>query len=168
MRRFLFRPTASFALLTGFLVAFPVLCAAQEAGDDAETRLAVELLLDEMGAVETVVASIKSGIPIAKASTPELPEEFWDKFTRAILTEVDDLVDELVPLYVERFSLEEIQALTAFYRTPVGRHLVEEQPSMLAESQQIGAAWGERVALQVAQKMMTDPHNSGRIGAGGL
>lgn len=156
-RLLLRRCAASVALVLILAAGFPAIISAQEAARGSETRLAVEALLDEMGAVETVVTGIKAGIPMAKASSPELPDEFWDRFTKAILSEVDALVDALVPLYMERFSLDEIQALTAFYRSPVGQRLVEEQPGMLAESQQIGAVWGERVALQVAQKMMAGP-----------
>lgn len=145
------------AFLTVFAASATPVAAQQPSLDDPETREAVTALLEEMGAVQSVVAGIKSGIPNAQASSPELPDEFWDKFTKAILAEEDGLVDALAPVYAERFTLEEIRELTEFYKSPIGQRLVKEQPMMLTESYEIGAAWGEAVALQVATKMMAGP-----------
>lgn len=150
--------------IPAFLVAFAALATpslAQDASSlDPQTREAVSTLLDEMGAVQAVVAGIKASIPLAQASSPELPDEFWDRYTRAILAEVGGLVERLAPIYAERFTLQEIQALTEFYRSPLGKRLVEEQPRMMSESYEIGAAWGEEVAVQVATEMMAGPETN--------
>ena len=45
---------------------------------------------------------------------------------------------QYVDLYVETFSQDELEQLTAFYRTPLGQRLLEEQAHLAAEGSRIG------------------------------
>lgn len=49
----------------------------------------------------------------------------------------DDLEPDFIRLYTDVFTEEELRGLAAFYRTPLGRRVVETLPRMSAESQRI-------------------------------
>lgn len=52
---------------------------------------------------------------------------------------VDELVTVIVPVYQRHLSKTDIQAIIAFYKTPVGQKLLRQQPAMMQESMQAGA-----------------------------
>lgn len=50
---------------------------------------------------------------------------------------IDELILEIVPLYARHFSADEIDQMTAFYRTPVGAKMLASMPSIMAEMMQV-------------------------------
>jgi hypothetical protein len=52
-------------------------------------------------------------------------------------TLIEDMVNEMVPLYAKTFTAAEIKELTAFYRTPLGRKMMANMPRLSAESMAI-------------------------------
>jgi hypothetical protein len=65
---------------------------------------------------------------------------------------VDEMIAEMVPLYANNYSLDEIRQLTAFYRTPLGRKMMALTPRLAAESMAIG----QRVMLPRLGKLMQE------------
>jgi hypothetical protein len=57
---------------------------------------------------------------------------------------VDELYNQVVPLYARHFTQEEVKALTAFYRSPTGKKSLEVMPMLMGES------------AQAAQKLMQE------------
>lgn len=49
---------------------------------------------------------------------------------------VDELYNQVVPLYARHFSADEVKALTAFYRSPAGKKSLQVMPMLMAESGQ--------------------------------
>lgn len=57
----------------------------------------------------------------------------------AIITDpklVDEMITEIVPLYAHHFTLSEIKAITAFYRSPAGVKVLATMPRVQAEAMQ--------------------------------
>jgi uncharacterized protein len=57
---------------------------------------------------------------------------------------VDELYNQVVPLYARHFTQDEVKALTAFYRSPAGKKSLEVMPVLMGES------------AQAAQKIMQE------------
>lgn len=152
---------ASAALLfcaPGFLQAAPlassdpaVIAATREmlATMKAKETMAIVLaqMEQQMSATETMAAA--SAI-VAKNLTPEQKEEETRKAkariakvyakNHAVLADptlVDDLIEQLVPLYAETYTLEEIRQLTAFYASPLGQKMQASAPALLKRSAEI-------------------------------
>lgn len=68
-------------------------------------------------------------------------------------TLADDMVAELVPLYAETYTLDEIRQMTAFYASPVGQKMQASAPTLLARSFEIS----QRVMMPRIQKAMAQP-----------
>ncbi|RZA28483.1 MAG: DUF2059 domain-containing protein [Lysobacteraceae bacterium] len=67
-------------------------------------------------------------------------------------TMIDAMIDEMVPLYANNYTVAEIKELTAFYQSPVGRKMMTLTPKLAAE----GMAAGQRVMLPRVGKLMQD------------
>jgi len=84
------------------------------------------------------------------AAPPYLPDSFWDDM-KTTLAKVD-FISGVIPIYQKHISSDDMTAVLAFYRSPAGQHLLENQQAMSAESQahfqEIGAQLGEEVAAR--------------------
>lgn len=88
-----------------------------------------------------------------KPIQPSISEEFWREFRDSVST--DDLVDLMVPIYDRHFSHDEILDLIKFYSSPLGQRLVAELPLIVKESMAVGNEWGQKIGLQVLERMNT-------------
>jgi hypothetical protein len=77
-------------------------------------------------------------------STGRMQEVFSDP------TMVDDMIAEMVPLYAETYTLDEIRQLTAFYASPLGQKMQAKMPELMNRSMQIS----QRVLMPRIQKAM--------------
>ena len=102
-------------------------------------------------------AGFKQKVPNA---TPEQLAKV-DALADAIFKDmpVDEMLDAMVPIYQKHLSKADLNAIIAFYASPVGQKLLKEQPAMMAEGMQVGGEIGqkkvgdmmERLERQVAQ-----------------
>ena len=88
-----------------------------------------------------------------EAALPKLMEAFEERYSR--------LNDELTTVYATSFSAQELQDMTAFYRTPTGQKVLERLPSVTQQSLQIGQVWGQRVAAEVRQQVIDELRKKG-------
>lgn len=86
-----------------------------------------------------------------KPMAPALPPEFWDDVKKEM--NADELVELVVPIYARHLTHEDVIALVAFYETPVGKKMIAVQPALVAESMQVGQAWGVKVGAKLVEKI---------------
>ena len=65
----------------------------------------------------------------------------------------DSMIELVIPIYAKHFSHDEIKQLIAFYQSPIGKRLIEEQPAIAQEAMQVGQAWGQQIGQRIAQKL---------------
>lgn len=86
-------------------------------------------------------------IPAMKEMAPGVPESVWSELEAEM--NLDDLIDELIPVYVAEYTEGEIDAMLAFYRTPEGKSVIRKMPSVMNQSMMIGQRWGQKAAERV-------------------
>jgi uncharacterized protein len=91
------------------------------------------------------------GRAIPPDQLPKFMETFSQKFTANAPPSA--VTDAIVPVYAKHFSLEDIQSLTKFYETPLGREVVKVMPEVAQESQQAGAQIDQKAAIAVLRNM---------------
>ncbi|OON63877.1 hypothetical protein B0920_11185 [Massilia sp. KIM] len=161
---------ATLAGLPSFAVAAP----------DAQTTAAVKAMLDAMEIKKVMAASfvqMEQQIPVMmraqvmaaiEADTSLSPEKRKEAIARVDQmvpraaeavgrlfrdpSLLDEMVNEMVPLYANHFTTAEIKELTAFYRSPLGRKMLANMPKLSAESM----ALGQRVVAPRLNGMMQD------------
>ena len=71
-------------------------------------------------------------------------------------TLVDDMLAEMVPLYADTYTLDEIRPLTAFYTSPIGQKMQAKMPELMSRSMEIS----QRVMMPRIQKAMAQSHQA--------
>jgi uncharacterized protein len=136
-------------------VVIIVLCVGSEAfgqtGSDEAKDLATQLL-NKVGTGRLGVQVMNEMISGFKTSMPDVSVEFWDECVQEFRP--DELIRLVVPIYVELFTIDDLQQLNAFYDTPVGRKYIETLPSILQRSMAEGQKWGMRIAERVQARLI--------------
>jgi hypothetical protein len=57
---------------------------------------------------------------------------------------LDDLIQDLVPVYQRHFTRSDVRALITFYSSPPGQKILREQSAMMQESMQVAGASQQR------------------------
>jgi hypothetical protein len=108
-----------------------------------------EMILDGM------VASLKR-------SMQSVPESFWKELPRKEL--LRDFENELVAIYAKHLTLEEIQGITKFYESPLGKSALEKMRSIAMESSGAGQEFSSTVlrwVMDEAEKKGVLPNQHG-------
>src|SRR5262249_33747229 len=66
---------------------------------------------------------------------------------------LDDVFDDMIPIYQRHLSKPDITAILAFYQSPTGQKLLREQPAMIAESMEISRVRMEKVMRELMDKI---------------
>ena len=114
-------------------------------------------LLQATGAVDVMLAAIRSNLPAQRAATPQLPAEFWTRFETRIVEDAPQLLDSIAVLYARTFTETELAALAEFFGSAVGQRLREVQPALVAASTAIGQRWGSRIGAEIGASMAPKP-----------
>ena len=88
-----------------------------------------------------------------EAAQPKLMEAFQARYS--------ELNDLLATVYASNFSAQELQDMTAFYRTPTGQKVLARLPSVAQQSLQVGQVWGKQVAGEVRQQLIDEMRKKG-------
>jgi hypothetical protein len=83
-------------------------------------------------------------------SLPHMSQSLAKIFSDPAL--IDAMIDEMVPLYANNYTVAEIKQLTAFYQSPVGRKMMTLTPKLATE----GMAAAQRVMMPRVAKLMQD------------
>ena len=117
-------------ILLAMALAFGATTAARAEGDDARRRLALAREYVELAQGPNLEKSIRDASESELANTPGLTAEqsAWMQETGAdILTRlVVGMIDDVTQAVADVYTIEELEALVAFYRTPIGHSLSDK------------------------------------------
>jgi hypothetical protein len=93
----------------------------------------------------------------ARKAHPDVPQANWDIALKVIREEFQANSDELLlmsaKLYTQHFSDAELDELIAFYKSDVGVKYLRERSNLVAEETELGKAWGEKLAPEIADRI---------------
>lgn len=129
--------------------ALPVANATESAGRSPEMAAAVELLA--LMDMETMVAGMQeqlrgSAADVDCPAVRTVVDSFAGDTARLIGQSLsgDAFLSEVAQVYVDVFTLDEIEAVAEFYRTPVGRKMLDKMPELMQRS------------MEISQRMVAD------------
>ncbi|NOT08209.1 MAG: DUF2059 domain-containing protein [Gemmatimonadales bacterium] len=139
---------------------FGVVCSAsaQATGgpvDSARIALAKSLLV-RTGAGQPSSSEMFKSLSQQRQGLPQIRQAVWDSLEAGLQRAMAGLVDSLAPHYAMRFSTEELREIIQFYDSPVGRHLIAEQPAFA----RVGMQLGQRLAARVLEQFQKELQNS--------
>jgi hypothetical protein len=131
---------------------------------DPAKDAAIRKLFDVEGTKDTmrqVLAGMSGKMkPMLESSLPageyraQLIDLFFQKFQSKL--SVDQLVELAIPVYDRYFSLEDIEGLTKFYGTPLGKKVISVLPQVLLEVQGAGMKLGEQVGRDSMMEVLDE------------
>lgn len=114
----------------------------------------IKTLLDVTGSGKLGVQMATQMIDMFKENYSNVDQKFWDGFIKEIKAE--DLINLIIPIYDKYYTEEDLDKIIAFYKTPIGKKMVETLPMISKESMAAGQTWGkqlgEKVVLQLKEK----------------
>lgn len=126
--------------------------ARQELPPDAPTRDQILTLLDLMQARKTMIGAMDNMKQIMRQAaertfrekvpnpTPKQLEALQGIYDDIGDMPLDEMMTALISIYQRHLSKTDLEDLIRFYSSPVGQKLLREQPQILQESMQAGAA----------------------------
>src|SRR5499427_8229301 len=72
-----------------------------------------------------------------------------------------EIVNEVAKLYASRFTEQELKDTLAFYKSPLGRKLIVEEPAILDQSMKSAQTWAENLSQEVIAKMRAEMKKRG-------
>jgi uncharacterized protein len=108
-------------------------------------------LLGLMRAGDMAMQMLDGTVTAMQDAMPGTPDDFWTTFRKQIKPE--EFIDLIVPIYAENFDDADLDGLIQFYRSPVGKRLVEKQPAILQQSMAAGQKWGEQLAQRAIEQL---------------
>lgn len=137
------------------VAAGPPAAAQDEATLDAARKLiAVSKVEQSVGPLVGLIVSQMR--PLLRQQAPRLTDDQFSEFEAAFEEEMQSLVPDLLEFnarsYATAFTREELEALIAFYETPVGQKAIDVLPSLMQQSMAAGATLGRDAGIRAAQK----------------
>jgi hypothetical protein len=72
-----------------------------------------------------------------------------------------DLSQQLVRVYTQFFTEQELRDAVAFYKTPLGKKLLSEEPKVAEASMKAADEWSQKFAAEVAGKLRAELRKKG-------
>jgi hypothetical protein len=72
-----------------------------------------------------------------------------------------ELRESVVKIYASHFTEQELKEALAFYKTPVGRKLIEHEPKILEQSMSDVQTWANKLSDEIVSKMRGEMKKKG-------
>ncbi len=72
-----------------------------------------------------------------------------------------ELMTEVAKIYASRFTEQELKDALTFYKSPLGRKLVTEEPNILDQSMRTAQTWAEALSQEIIAKIRAEMKKRG-------
>src|SRR5205085_12571354 len=63
-----------------------------------------------------------------------------------------ELIEQIAGLYAEQMSVEELAAISGFYRSPAGVKFISIQPQVARQAMVLGQRWGSELGREIEEE----------------
>lgn len=135
----------------------PVVSKAKAGASDSHVAAARELLVVTKTA-ELSKQVMTSVMQPMREALPQVPPEYWKELQAEMKGE--ELVELCIPAYTKHLTEEEIREIIKFYKSPIGRKLIEKQPLIMMDTMAIGQEWGRKLGERILKRLRDDGHTA--------
>jgi hypothetical protein len=113
------------------------------------------------GQVAAQKRQLASSLPGGKQLTPDEQkrlEAVEQKYMKMALDvyPVDTMIDDIIEIYQRHMSRSDVDAFIAFYSSPPGQHLLDEQPAIMKEYMPLAMKRVNERSKQLTDEMIKD------------
>jgi hypothetical protein len=163
------KPAAGMPITLALGLALAVCVGAADAQQPSPAAVAVaKELITTKGAVALYEPVVPGVIEQAKSvflqANPTLGKDLNEvalKLRAEYAARGAEILNDVAKLYATRFSEHELKDALAFYKSPLGRKLLVEEPNILDQSMRNAQTWAERLSQEIISKMRSEMKKRG-------
>jgi hypothetical protein len=87
--------------------------------------------------------------------------EIAAKMRTDLTPRLKEVTDEVAKLYAGHFSEPELKELLVFYKSPLGKKVLSQQPIVVNDSMKFAQTWANKLSEEVVAKMRADLRKKG-------
>jgi uncharacterized protein len=148
-------------VVLGLLLSVSVNVMAGSQDIPPEKRAAIDKLLDLTGAVQlgqqlssAMVTQLSNSLRATHANIPKKALDVLPEVVNGVVAEnIGGFREIIIRVYDEHLTLEDVNGLTQFYSTDLGRKVIKILPGILQESMVAGQKWGQSLAPEIARRI---------------
>jgi hypothetical protein len=72
-----------------------------------------------------------------------------------------ELLNDAAKIYATRFTEQELKDLLAFYKSPLGKKMLAEDPAILDQNMKDAQVWADKLSTEVISKMRSEMRKRG-------
>ena len=114
------------------------------------------------GAVAGTIENVKGLLLSTNVSYQKDLNEIAAKLRTELQGRDAEIGNEMVRQYATDFTEQELKDLVAFYKTPLGKKVLEQEPKTIAASLQWMRSWGQRFGDEIDGKFHVEMQNRGK------
>ena len=149
------------AHLPAVLLSAALTLAAPAAADpvaDAQSIISATITEEAMSGVLTAMGPILVGAMDSEFRKNGIELSDTEVFSRILMEEfmagyLDAMRGEMVAVYVEEFTPDELAGIAAFYNSPAGQAVAAKTPVLAQRGAAVGAVVGQKAGLAVADRV---------------
>ncbi len=164
MRQIFLLACAAVAIL---LTANEVSLAKKQAPDGAQIKAARQLMTvtGAENSFRSILAVMGAQITNVVIQQNKGKEKKVRKILNPILADAasqrEEMVSQAALIYARKFSIAEMQEITRFYKSPVGRKLVAQLPQIMQESMRIGQSVSQKIGADIIRRFKDEAKKQG-------
>ena len=105
------------------------------------------------GKTEATLQGLDQTITTLKSLRKHVPDDFWETFKADLIKDGLTINSELVKIYASYFTVDELEALNAFYLSNTGKKLGKLYEKLSNESILAGREWGKKLGARLEEEL---------------
>src|SRR5204863_2297842 len=115
------------------------------------------------GSVPGMIDRVKNQLMQNNITYQKDLNELAAKFKQDLQGRDAEISNEMVRLYTTDFTEQELKDLVAFYKSPLGKKVLEQEPKTIAASLQYMNTWAERFGDEIDGKFHEEMKKRGKV-----
>jgi hypothetical protein len=114
------------------------------------------------GAVVATIQNVKNSLTQSNLNLQKDIDEVSLKLARDLNGRESEIADGMAAIYATNFTEQELKDLLAFYKSPLGKKSLEQEPKSIEASLNYMRNWGEDLAQEVNERFRDEMKKRGK------
>ena len=114
------------------------------------------------GAVISTLTNVKSSLLQSNINLQKDLEEISLKLARDLSGRESEIGDGMAQIYATNFTEQELKDLVTFYKSPLGKKTLEQEPKSIEQSLNYMRNWTEDLALEINERFRDEVKKRGK------
>ncbi|HWK32325.1 MAG TPA: DUF2059 domain-containing protein, partial [Hyphomicrobium sp.] len=80
-----------------------------------------------------------------KGTDADKLSDAFDRQMKRLMSYRDAMIEDFAVVYAQRFTVDELKAVTDFYQSPTGQKFIEAMPVLMQAGAQIGMKYSQKI-----------------------